>query len=600
MSIKKDLDEEKAVTAIVELWTTWKDARREKEEILNQCVTNYLVHIDESNFENWPWRCKVADTFSQETADTIGSALRNALFPVNEEFFEVIGDDELGLQYAGEFQKYLSTMLRKMKFIERLGPWCKQLAILGNAPMLGTWETMEVSQRRRVRVRDVNTGEPSFPIRDEKQKQYDGPGVQVLDFFDVVFDPSCLEKRKQTYIRRVLVEKDLLPSIYKDIPKETLAKLEDGEATGKPSEPSDLYKFGRAKVFGVTLPESSPKPTEDESKVEILELHGDCVVEGERHTELLAAVLNRKLLATFDRTAFWAGPALKMGTYDDLWFTPFGKGPLEPVRGTQQLIDTFSCQKADILNIITNGAFAYVDDGIIDPETLYLRPRAGIEVGNIGNIKELHPSTNVSLTYQEIEMLRSRGERSTGKSRFDMGQAPGGRRTAYEASLIRQGGGARDIDVVKHLANDVMEPLLEWIMITVQQMKWDSNELGPKTNEILLGQYHINYLGADLTAMRQFGMQQAMLFLDMTGRYPALAEATDAPNLVEEIAGLFNFKRKVVKDRAVYQREQAMKQQMAQMEMMQGGRQGMNGMGGPGVPAPVDEAEAGELAGVGE
>lgn len=598
MSIKKDLNHERTVETIVGRYEQWKDARRSKEQIWMECLNNYMVHIDEAAFDGWPWRCKVADTFSQETADVIGSAMRNALFPTNEEFFEIEGEDELGVQYSAAFYDYMQKLLHRMKFIERIGTWGKQLAVIGNSPVLLTWEMLELSRRRRIRETNTQSGDVKYVVKDERRKSYDGPGVTVLDAFDVVFDPSLMDPRQATYIRRVELDKDLVKAMYKGVDLSAL----DTEAQGKPTEPSDTFKVQRAKIFGVDVSGPITKSESDKNKVEVLELHGEVLVDGERHTDILGAVLNRKVLARFDRNEYWGGKTILWGTYDPLWFTGFAKGPLEPVRGTQQLIDTFSCQKVDVLNVITNGCFAYVDDGIIDPETLYLRPRGGIEVGNIANIKEMHPNTNISLTYQEIEFLRARGERSTGKSSFDKGQAPGGRRTAYEASLIRQGGGARDIDIVKHLANDFMEPVLEWMMVSIQQFKWDSGELGPKTNDILLGQYHVNYLGADLTALRQFETQQLMLFLDMAGRYPALAEAVDAPTLVEEASRLFHFRRPVVKSRVQYEREQRQKQLLAMQQQAQqqgGGPTSMEGQMGTSEPAPVDDEQAMALAGEG-
>jgi len=576
------VDHEAVVHEIVEAWDGWKLARKDKELIWHECLTNYLVYIDESKFENWPWRSKVADTFSQEQADTIASALRNAWFPVNEEFFEVVGDDELGRQHAAVMQAYMDTMLHKMKFIERLNPWAKQLAVLGNAPLLLTWETLDLSRRKREQRVNLETGARTYAVVDETTSKYEGPGIEVLDAFDVVFDPGARHHRQTPFIRRTKVPKDRLRKLYPDLSEEDFDTIET--ASGSPRiETSDLHKIDRARIFGLVAPEANPAgEDEDDDSVEVLEWYGDLVLEGERHVDLTCSVINRTLLAKCERNPFWGGRQIIWGTYDELWFTAFGKGPLEPIRGTQELIDTFSNQKVDILNTITNGCFAYVDDGVIDPSTLYLSPRAGIEVGNIANIKELHPNTNISLTYQEIEMLRARGERSTGKSRFDMGQAPGGRRTAFEASMIGQGGGARSQDITKHIANDVLEYALEWMVVSVQQLKWDRNEV---PNEVLLGQYHVNYLGADLTAMRQFEIQQAQLFMDMIGRYPVLGEATNIPVLVSEIARLFHFRNKeIAKPIPQYLAEQEQKrqqeQQAAQQQQGQGQEMMMPEMGG--------------------
>lgn len=565
MAIQDGIEQDEIVHEIVERWENWKQARREKEDIWQECLTNYLVHIDESRFENWPWRSKVADTFSQEQADTIASSLRNAWFPVNEEFFEVKGDDEAGKSGEAEFQTYMEDLIHDMKFIERLNPFAKQLAVIGNAPILLTWETMDLSRRKRVEEVDLATGKRSYRVVDETKKAYEGPGIEVLDAFDVVFDPAAKHPRQTPFLRRVMVPKDLLAGLYPDL---TEGEIEDACRLDASIEQSDRFKIQRATVFGFVAPETkdATATVESDDLVEVLELYGDLVCDGTRYKDMVGAVINRKTLAKFQRNPYWGGRQIVWGTYDQLWFTMLGKGPLEPVRGTQELIDTFCNQKVDILNVITNGCFAYVDDGIIDPGTLYLSPRAGIEVGNIANIKELHPNTNISLTYQEIEMLRARGERSTGKSRFDMGQAPGGRRTAFEASMIGQGGGARSQDITKHIANDVLEYILGWMVVTVQQMKWDSGEI---PNEVLLGEYHVNYLGADLTAMRQFEIQQAQLFMDMIGRYPVLGEATNIPVLVNEIAKLFHFRnREIAKPIKQYLAEQQRKQALIEQQAM--------------------------------
>ncbi|HEU4683614.1 MAG TPA: hypothetical protein VFS39_03830 [Nitrospira sp.] len=584
--IRDGIDQDLVVKTIVGWWDDWKLARKAKEDKWEELIANYLVYIDEKRFDQWPWRCKVADPFSQETADTIASSLRNNLFPVNEDYFEVIGDDDRGKAHAATMQDFMEQQLHRMRFIERLGPWTKQLTVIGNAPLLLGWKTQDVSRRFRTVVVDPATRERRTVTKDERQRRYDAPSVTGLDAFDVVFNPAVMTFEETPFIRRTLVPRDRLTHLYKDV---DLSALEE-TAKAKPTEASDQTKVARARIFGIDVAEVIPGQHDDPETVEVLELHGDGVFDGERYDDHVMAVLNRKVLAKFERNPFWAGRPLVWGTYDDLWFTPFGKGPLEPVSGTQQLIDTFSCQKADILNLIINGCFAYVDDGVIDPETLILRPRGGIEVANIGNLKELHPNQNVALTYQEIEMLRARGERSTGSSRFDMGQAPGGRRTAYEASIIRAGGSGRAMDVTKHLANDVLEYVLEFFLISNQQMLWDQQVLD---NEALLGRYHVNYIGADLTAMRQFFLQQGMMFLDMMGRYKPLADVANLPDLAEEIASYFHFRNKhVIKTRAQYQADLAKQQAQEQQAQQQQAQQGPTMS-----PSPVNGDMAAAMAG---
>jgi hypothetical protein len=240
-------------------------------------------------------------------------------------------------------------------------------------------------------------------------------------------------------------------------------------------------------------------------------------VDGELFENQVVVVGNRSVLLRAEEEVFWAGRPIGWGGYDQMWMTGYERGPLESIRGVQSLVDTFQNQKADILNLIINGAFAYVNDGIIDPDNLWLRPGGFIEVGSLENLKPLQPSANVALTYQEIAQLREQGERSSGKSRFDMGQAPGGRRTAYEANLIRGGGSSRANDVLKHIANGPLEAHLNWALGTLQQMKWGSGEI---ENEVLAGRYSLNYLGADLTTLRNFQIQNLMMAIQVMAQAP--------------------------------------------------------------------------------
>ena len=120
--------DEELVEDIVECWSSWKDARLDKELKIQSCVNNYLTYIDESKFESWPWRCKVSDTFSQETGDTISSALKNGLFPLDEDFIDLIGEDDLGVQYAQPMKRYVLQDWNRLKFLEHPARGCASAA----------------------------------------------------------------------------------------------------------------------------------------------------------------------------------------------------------------------------------------------------------------------------------------------------------------------------------------------------------------------------------------------------------------------------------------------------------------------------------------
>lgn len=510
MAITIEADLEKVAQTVTQCWEDWTHARRKKERIWQECVMNYLCEVDETKYAGWPWRSKVADTLSQETGDTVASSLINGLFPLNEKYLDIAGEDEPSVERAPKMLGYLEQQLKKANFIESVRPWSKQLSVIGNAPYIGRFDVLQKPVKRRIVKRKLKTGEPLYSV--EKSSAIKTVSFRVLDAFDVVFDPESLNPNESLMIWRLVLSKAKvlgLPNV------ENIDELDEAEG-GAPAQPSDALKHQRKRAYGVDKPEDVQQES-DPNEIELLIAFGDLEVDGALHENQFIIVANRKTVLRAETEPFWAGRPIGWAGYDQLWMTGLEKGPLEPIRGVQSLIDTFQNQKADILNLIINGAFAYVNDGIIDPDNLWLRPGGFIEVGSLDNLKPLQPNSNVALTYQELGMLREQAERSSGKSRFDMGIAPGGRRTAYEANLIRGGGSSRSNDILRHLANGPMESYLSWAVGTLQQMKWDSGEI---ENDILAGHYRVNFLGADLTTLRQFQVQNLMMAIQVMAQAP--------------------------------------------------------------------------------
>lgn len=510
MAITITADLEKVASTVVQCWEDWTQGRRKKERIWQECVMNYLCEVDETKYAGWPWRSKVADTLSQETGDTVASSLINGLFPLNEKYLDIAGLDEPSMARAPKMLGYFERQLKRSNFIESVRPWAKQLSVIGNAPYLGRFDVVRKPVKQRVVKRKLRSGEPSFHV--EPSATIKTTRFQSLDAFDVAFDPDCLDPNESLMIWRVVMSKARvlrLPNV------ENLSELDSVEG-GAPSQPSDTLKTQRKRVFGVNKPEDIQQDS-DPNEIELLVAFGDIEIDGELFENQRVIIANRTVVLRAETEPFWAGRPIGWAGYDQLWMTGLEKGPLEPIRGVQSLIDTFQNQKADILNLIINGAFAYVNDGIIDPDNLWLRPGGFIEVGSLDNLKPLQPSANVALTYQELGTLREQAERSSGKSRFDMGIAPGGRRTAYEANLIRGGGSSRSNDILRHLANGPVEAYLSWALGTLQQMKWDSGEI---ENDILAGNYRLDFLGADLTTLRQFQVQNLMMAIQVMAQAP--------------------------------------------------------------------------------
>lgn len=551
MSIEAGTDQQKVLEWVVDHWTTWKLARKDKEATWKDIVNAYLTHIDESKYENWPWRSKVADTFVQETGDSIASSLRSSLFPINEEYYSITGLDEVGAVYQDQMKTYMDHQLYKSKFIEKTKPFFKQEALLGNSVALLPWR-----KDTRIRKKRNMSGE----VIDSLETKYDNFDFETLDIMDVVFDPSKIYLEQTPFIHRS--EKSYVS--LKDM-KNVYSNLSSIETASQSSDESEGDKVKRATVFGLNY-----EPSKD--SVELLSAYGDFEIDGKIYNDYLIVVANRDVLLRFEPNPYWGGRPITWGTYDNLWFTPYGQGPIEPILGIYHLINTFTNQKADILNLIINGCFSYVDDGIIDPENLILRPGGFIEVGQMGNIQPLQPNSNVTLAFSEIDSLRGRGERSSGASSYEKGAVPSGKRTAYEANIIKQGSASRFNDVIKHQADSVLEYTLNFYLESIKQFKFGSGEI---EDEALLGEYKIKYLGADLTAVKSYETQQFMQFSEIVARNPVFSRAINPIEHLNEWRRMLN-----ISNKRLIRTEEEMEVERQREEAAQAGGQGGQGAQG--------------------
>lgn len=548
---------EDIVSFIADIFRTWKDNRSEKEDLWQDCINNWLTVIDESKYESWPWRSKVCDTMSQETADTIASNLRNSLFPLNEDYFILKGIDDIGKQYQEEMTNYLKLKLKNINYQEKMRVFLKQLAVLGNSVVHIPWVKRIEKKKKRI-LEDGKT-----KIISANKTMYDCFNVETLDILDVVFDPNKPYTRKSMVIYRTYISLADLKN-NSNFDQEAIGLIASGFAEYEKKTDEKQDKYNRAQAFGLLY-------NPDESDVELLVCYGDFEFNGVVYENYLGVVANGSQLLRFEPNPYWGGCPLMLGTYDPLWFSSYGRGPLEPILGIQELINTFTNQKADILNLIIMGSFAYVNDGIIDPSSLFLKPCGGIEVGDLNNIKILSPNTNVALTYQEIAMLRERGERSTAASNYEVGVPGGGRKTAFEASILKAGSAGRFGDVVKHTGDGVVEQVLTFALDSLKQFKYGSGDIN---DEVLLGEYMVDYFGADTSIVRQTEMQSLLMFTDILARIPALANALDPLKFVTEFKRVLGLRSDVLRSQEAIDAERV-RQEVLQLAMSGGGKQGM-------------------------
>ena len=579
MAIPSGIDQAELAEVVTGLWEDWQELLRDKHKKWGSCIRNYLVDVETSLYDRWPWRSQVADTLSQETADTIAANLSNGLFPINEKYFTLHGEDELGERHVTRMQGWQESHLQRAQFIESVRPALKQLAVIGNCPYIGRYDGVRQPVKRRIRMRNPGTNRTTAKVVKLERPAARTVLFEPLDAFDVAFDPTVLCRDDSPFIWRMIVPKAKALRMGQAFNWSNMDQLEELKHA-KPQEHADQLKKQREAAYGIEAPVDQ---SAEEDEVELLWLYGDVELESGVFENQVVVIANRDIAVDMAENEFWAGRPLGWMGYDRLWQTAYEKGPLEALLGTQSLVNTFQNQKADILNLIIMGAFAYVDDGVIDPDALFLQPGGFVEVGAIENLKALNPNQNVALAFSEIDQLRSRAERSSGSSRFEMGQAPGGRRTAFEANLIRAGGSSRSNDILKHVANSGLEVFLAWHLGTLQQMKWGSREM---TKEALLGQYRVQYSGADLTVLRNFQIQNLLLIFQVVAQSPEAAAAFKMTGVARQLARALS-----MDDEEIVNSPEEMETQLRRIAQRQAqARRVPEPGGGPGEPGGADEA----------
>lgn len=528
--IEKGVNTEKIPEIIGGWWKDWKAARQTKENIWDECIKHYMVYIDEAKFDGWPWRCKISRPMTQEVVDSIASAIKNALFPINEEFFEVEGLDEVGRKFAREMENYLKKVLYAMRFTSRFDPFTKQMCVIGNSTGGLYWHSTSGNKSKWV-MTPLGPKEVSY-----KKILSDYPVFETHDMFEVVYDPMAREYNSGTVrIRRKLTTIDELKR-KKDL-YSNLAELDvSADGNSAPVDPSDAGRETRRSIFGINEGVLSKK-----GRVELLIATGDIVLDGKMYKDHLAVVANRKVLIRFEKSIYWCGNPHTFSSYaSTLTGEPLGRGPAEPIRGNQKLLDTLSCQKADMASLVMGGFWAVGRDSMADFENVIAQPFSTIMLDDVNNIKSLVPSINPTLAFAEINDLREESERSSGASNAVQGVASSGRRTATEVMQIGAGSSARFNDITTHVGEMAVEPLLNMILEQEKQF----NFYNPASAQIMDmrawdGEYIVKFNGAKNTALRELAMQMFLQFQGFLGSNPIFSQFINPPEMIKESFKIF-------------------------------------------------------------
>lgn len=523
-------------TTVANLWNKWKSARSEKEEIWMNLHRQYIqrsVNVGDYSANGYPWSCRVTRPIIQETVDTVSAAVKQSLFPLNEDFFEIVGDKEIGFRYEKFVRDWFRQKLFISRFTSRMEPMIKQTVLLGNSSVGTFWRNNSVERKRW----------QDWSMKSRTKKQFDYPVVEHHDIFSSVYNPTVTElDGVNTSIRRTVTTINDLKAkshLYKN-----LSSISGTEKIF--NDVTDSRRQDRKSVFGV-----NEGVELREGEVELLTLFGDLTVDGKLFRDHLVVIANRLIPIRFEPLPWWSNP-ISWARYSTVPGEGLGMGVAEPILGLARLIDTLSCQKVDIINLIVGGFWAVGQDGLGDFQDFISRPGGTVYLEDVNSVKSLTPSANPTLSFAEIDSLKGEIERSSAASSFAQGAVTPGRRSATEAIQIGQGASSRMNDITIRIGEESIEPALNIALQQEFQFNWRNKKL---PREAWDGRYYVKFTGAREAAIREVRAQQITQFLGVVANSEALLNQINLGPLLREWLKVINLRSDDIVKEEVYKKD---------------------------------------------
>lgn len=515
----------------------WKQSRARLENRWKECWEAYLcdpkplhTEMEESNRD----RSQVVRPVLYEAVEAIHANLLNALFPVNERFFTVIGKTETDQQNASLIEEFLRNKLEDTSFIKKYALFLKQAIITGNTVAAVPWRKTSHTRmvNRPVQLFGVNVGTRKAP---EETVTYHGPDFEVLDMFDFLIDPDAPDFEQANVIRKL--ERSLsgiqASPIYSNLETVRAQSLNQTDSDNQ-------HKKSKRRAFGLddSLPEQNLSESE---KVSLLEAWGDFTV-GERvFKNYVCVIANQQTVIRFEPNPYDSG--MKPFIFTSFIPVPnevYGIGAIEKSLGLQHAINTLTNQKLDIINLSINSPFTYlISDDVFDPDTMVTRPGALIPVKSHDTLRPVQYLNNFTVAFTEIADLKAEVQEATGALKYFTGNDNSQYRTATEVSALLQGGTQKFSFFLAHLEHTSLEPFLKITLENARQFLDSPEQLRvcqtngqiryPKIQpQVIQGcdcQFRID--GSRGVLLREQELKSITSFLRLVETNPALREQVD-------------------------------------------------------------------------
>lgn len=521
----------------------FKNSRAEKEKKWNECVKAFLSKHDYTLTDMRKWRSQIYIPLSYEAATNIYSNLKRAIFPTDSSFFTVEPKNHISKEFANIMKTFLLYQLDDMGFITKFGSFLKQLVVIGNSAAAVYWKHVTRKELQTVEVPVYDELGNLIDVKKENVEVdkvvYDGPEFETINMFDIVFDPARPDWQNGLVIHRSYRSYEHLKNnpVYKNIQdlKDSSVKQDDSNIS-EASKAFDMQK----------------ENAQQKNMVRLYSAYGDFVIDGKVYYDYIAVVANDEYLIRFEKNPYGEKPFV-FTTYESVPNEPYGIGAIEPGLGIQYLVNTFSNQKADVLSLLINGMWAYVDDGIIDPEEIVARPGALIAVKDPNNIRPIHPDTSVALSYNEIAQLKAEYQEVTGATKYFTGGASlDFRKTATEVSALQSAGLVRFSEVIQNIEENALKRALYLVMTYNENLNYieklihkeGKTDILPDSSgkKSFFQHLDLRIVGANSSISRDIRVNKLIEFLKVVSSNPVVAQNVNIMEIVRQLYRELGFK----------------------------------------------------------
>ncbi len=530
------------VDQVVTKFNEFKQARLAKEKKWDECIKAFLNQHNHSISDARKWRSQVYVPLSYEAATNIYSNLKRALFPTDSAFFSVEGRTPEADMKANLVKLYLLYQLDEMSFITKFASFLKQMVIIGNSAAAIYWKKIIRNVREVVDVPVYDeigqlTGFEKQEL-DVEKLVYDGPELECINMYDIVFDPSVSRWEDGMVIHRTYrtLEQVMNNPVYKNT--DDLEVSKDYNQEQYITEALQAFDMQHCSNRG--------------NKIKLLSAYGDFKVGNTIYYDYIAVVADDSQLIRFEPNPYHDKPFV-FCTYESVPNELYGVGAIEPGLGIQYMVNTFSNQKADVLSLIINGMWAYVDDGILDPEEIVARPGALIPVKDPNNIRPLHPDSSVQISYNEIAQLKAEYQEVTGATKyFTGGPNVEFSKTATEVAALQQAGIVRFSEVIQNVEELALKRTIKLIFSYNMIFAEDKNQPGLANNISVypynsfrvadFNDYNFRIVGANSSMSRDIRVNKLLEFIKLVGNSEVLSRQINIMALIQSLYRELGFK----------------------------------------------------------